>query len=67
MIMVARVMMIRACDVMFMAMLGVMRTVIGLGGHRARAVLDREGGRGNRKRERHDQAGTKRPDPYPSC
>jgi hypothetical protein len=67
MIVVARVVMIRASDVMFMAVLGVIGTVIGLGGHRAWPVLDRLNGRGNRKRKGHDQTGTKRPDPCPSC
>jgi hypothetical protein len=66
MIMVARVVMISASDVMWMAILGVKGAVIGLGGHRARPVLDRLNGRGNRKRQGHHQAGTKRPDPCPS-
>jgi hypothetical protein len=49
-IMVARVVMIRPGNVMGMAMLGVKTTVIGLGCHRARPVLDRLEGRGNRQR-----------------
>jgi hypothetical protein len=67
MIVVARVVMIRASDVMFMAVFGVIGTVISLGGHRAWPVLDRLNGRGKRQRHGHDQTGAKRPDPWPNC
>lgn len=66
MIMIARVMMIRPSNVMHMAMLGMIGTVIGLGGHRAGPVLQRFHGRSNRQRQGHDHTDAKRPDPCPS-
>ncbi len=50
-------------NVMHMAMLGMIGTVIGLGGHRAGPVLDLFHGRSNRQRQGHDQTYAKRPDP----
>ncbi len=61
MIVVARVVMIRASDVMFMAVLGVIGTVIGLGGHRSRAMLDGFNGGSNGQRQSKAQDRPKRP------
>lgn len=61
MIVVARVVMIRASDVVFMAVLGVIGTVIGLGGHGSGTMLNGFNGRSDCQGQSKAQDRPKRP------